>query len=158
MKWLRAPFALIRVEPNPPVPTGKMRTSTAKTASLSGTCGPNYGSSTAVGTSQSLNDYAYKTIRRELGYAVRIGLNSVRVCFQYLGFEHRTTVFLEKFAASCSTAHDNGAVTSCATLVELARGIGRNRGAADVGVLTGAIPREFLRVGSSQWCPRPDRA
>jgi hypothetical protein len=157
MKVLRAPFALIRVEQDAPVPTGKMRTSTAKAASLSGTCGPNYGSSSAVGTSQFLDDYDYKTIRRELGYAVRIGLNSVRVVFQYLGFEHRTTV-LENFAASCGTARDNGAVTSCATLVELARGIGRNRGAADVGVLTVEIRREFLRVGSSRWWPRPDRA
>ena len=64
---------------------------------FSSTRGVNYVPSNAVNTVQLWEEFDVNTIDRELGYAEKIRLNSVRVFLQYVVYEAYPSEFLERF-------------------------------------------------------------
>jgi len=69
--------------------------------------GANYVPSNAVNDTQFWEAFDLETIDRELGYAERLHLNSVRVFLQYLVYEHDPKGMIERFEAflTCAAKH-----------------------------------------------------
>ena len=87
-----------------------MTRTTAKppSAGLEHIRGVNYVPSTAVNPTEMWSTLDVATIDRELRFAERIGLNSLRVFIQYLVYEHDAAGFLDRFVAFLDLADDHG--------------------------------------------------
>ena len=70
--------------------------------------GVNYLPSNAVNPTQMWSAFDTRTIERELGFAERLGLTSVRVFLQYLVYEHDPGGLLERFDAFAAIAAARG--------------------------------------------------
>jgi len=70
--------------------------------------GANYVPSNAVNTVQFWEQFDANIINRELGYAEKISLNSVRVFLQYLVFEAYPDEFLERFEVFLELCEKHG--------------------------------------------------
>jgi len=70
--------------------------------------GVNYLPSNAVNPTQMCLEFDAATIERELGFAEDLGLNSIRVFFQFVAYEHDAAGFTDRFEALLELAGGHG--------------------------------------------------
>jgi plasmid stabilization system protein ParE len=75
---------------------------------LTGIHGANYVPSNAVNATAMWLEFDFETIDRELGFAQKLGLNSIRVFIQYLVYEHDPAGLLDRFDALLAAASRHG--------------------------------------------------